>query len=602
MKAVAMNPCRKSTLAWPPSVSAWHAARRGFTLVELLVVMAIIGIILSLVLVAGMEAANRANERATQSLITKIEAGLNDRLEALLQNEPMPNYTHGYLAGMYSSLAAGTGNPNGMLPPVGVAVGANLVDNPGVKETARAQAIAWYDYIKAEMPDVFYIQNFAPTAHQYPLNFAGVAFLGSFNLPLGNSVAGPLILNGGFGDYNGTFTATQSIGPVSNPTLGLAGSGIYGASYAAAAGVYKGLGYLPLGYDGIDNDNDSLIDNYNEGLIDPRTGTVDPLIAAPDNPSVTMHVSALIATRLANHTHVTARAEVLYALLVEGSGPLGSVFQRDDFSDKEVQDTDKDGMPEFVDAWGQPLQFFRWPLLYHSDLQRGQNVGPVNTRATGTSVAGESYLNPPYVSMFDQREQDTLDPNQQLVAPGWWSTVGTGGLAANNNTPGALSIAVAPPIPSGVSTSVQTFQALFHRLTEPMSSATGSTGFYWDRGGYSFRRAFYSKFLILSAGQDTLPGVFLYADTDMQTLQTAAAGAAPYLIANENNALPFSVGTRAGLDVGDLYANPTITNLTCPSTPSQDPTHPSSYDLQQSAQDDITNHNLQSGGAIGGSG
>ncbi len=65
---------------------------------------------------------------------------------------------------------------------------------------------------------------------------------------------------------------------------------------------------------------------------------------------------------------------MLYAILVEGRGPLGSVFNADDFTDKEVQDTDGDGLPEFVDAWGNPLQFFRWPLLYHSDIQRGQVI------------------------------------------------------------------------------------------------------------------------------------------------------------------------------------------------------------------------------------
>ena len=63
------------------------------------------------------------------------------------------------------------------------------------------------------------------------------------------------------------------------------------------------------------------------------------------------------------HKHITARSEMLYALLVEGRGPLGSVFSRDDFTDREVQDTDGDGLPEFVDAWGQPLQFFRWPSI-----------------------------------------------------------------------------------------------------------------------------------------------------------------------------------------------------------------------------------------------
>ena len=38
----------------------------------------------------------------------------------------------------------------------------------------------------------------------------------------------------------------------SNP----AGTGIYGASYPVAAGIYKNLGYLPQGYDGVDNDGD----------------------------------------------------------------------------------------------------------------------------------------------------------------------------------------------------------------------------------------------------------------------------------------------------------------------------------------------------------
>ena len=60
--------------------------------------------------------------------------------------------------------------------------------------------------------------------------------------------------------------------------------------------------------------------------------------------------------------------------------------------------------------------------------------------------------------------------------------------------------------------------------------------------------------------------------------------------------MPFST------DVADFTGSATVTNTTFLSAPSLDPTHPSSYDLQQNAQDDISNHNLQSGGAIGGSG
>ncbi len=97
-----------------------------------------------------------------------------------------------------------------------------------------------------------------------------------------------------------------------------------------------------------------------------RRGNWNPAAWTPTEPSRCRHPA-----NLANHTHNTARAEALYALLVEGQGPLGTVFNRDDFTDKEVQDTDGDGLPEFVDAWGEPLQFYRWPIYYHSDLQRG---------------------------------------------------------------------------------------------------------------------------------------------------------------------------------------------------------------------------------------
>ena len=137
-----------------------------------------------------------------------------------------------------------------------------------------------------------------------------------------------------------------------HPELGYTGSGINGASYTAAAALYKNLGYAPEGYDMIDNDGNGLVDDWPEGISGGN--------------------AAQIIANLQAHKHNTARAEMLYAILVEGAGPLGSVFNRDDFTDKEVRDTDGDGLPEFVDAWGQPLQFFRWPLLYHSDIQRGQ--------------------------------------------------------------------------------------------------------------------------------------------------------------------------------------------------------------------------------------
>ncbi len=167
-------------------------------------------------------------------------------------------------------------------------------------------------------------------------------------LPLGNSVAGPLLRVPDYGAGNLANTV---------------GTGIYGASYFAAAGIYKNLGYLPAGYDGVDNNGNGAIDEWAEGINDP-----------PNYTTANATALAQVQANLAAHQHHTARAETLYAILVEGVGPLGSVFSRDDFTDKEVKDTDGDGLPEFVDAWGQPLQFFRWPLLYHTDSQKGQVI------------------------------------------------------------------------------------------------------------------------------------------------------------------------------------------------------------------------------------
>lgn len=61
------------------------------------------------------------------------------------------------------------------------------------------------------------------------------------------------------------------------------------------------------------------------------------------------------------HSRETESAELLYLALTrfEQYGlPPASV---DDFKTSEIADTDGDGIPEFVDGWGQPLRFYRWP-------------------------------------------------------------------------------------------------------------------------------------------------------------------------------------------------------------------------------------------------
>ncbi|MEQ9409710.1 MAG: type II secretion system protein [Fuerstiella sp.] len=72
------------------------------------------------------------------------------------------------------------------------------------------------------------------------------------------------------------------------------------------------------------------------------------------------HETAARASDL-DDVHSTESAEILYYVLTQ-SGTFGtSTSDADQFTPSEIQDTDQDGLPEFVDAWGQPLQFYRWP-------------------------------------------------------------------------------------------------------------------------------------------------------------------------------------------------------------------------------------------------
>jgi prepilin-type N-terminal cleavage/methylation domain-containing protein len=510
-----------------------QSPRGGFTLVELLVVIGIIGLIIALILVAAADGVRRAEERATQALIVKLEAALNDRLDALLNTQAPINQTHRYLA----------------------AIGAIVGSNSANSYDRRAATIAQFDYLRAELPDVFFLNsqttdNGSPAAQSYPLNFAAAPYppgtnaATNFVLPLGNTYVGlPLDVQG-----NPVPNAFSNYTP---PPI----SGMFGASFSAAGGLYKQLGYAPQGYDGVDNDGQNGIDDIGE------SGTT----------------LAAVLQKLSNHTHKTARAEVLYAILVEGLGPLGSAFNRDDFSTREVQDTDGDGLMEFVDAWGEPLQFFRWPIYYgtvpgSSDSQLGSPQ-----YIPGTF----QYMNPSAT-----RQQDPLDPNQLLVSPAWWSA------AANPALFGASPIAVFTP-PGGPSTNqcgspAIGFMNYFHLLVDP----TPGIGTGWDRGGGSNRRAFYSRFLILSSGPDKEPGVAQFnkdysslggsASANFVTFPNSGFGMeknARHLIYIENQAAQFDPDPRISGSGGSFFELPQSTATTV-------------FLQINAAADDISNHNV----------
>lgn len=546
--------------------------RSAFTLMELMIVMMIIGILLSFILVAAVNASRAAQERATQALISKLDTGLSDRLEALMAKRVDPAFLLQGSSAFSNTQAASLAWS--YIPITGVQqTGQSLAS----ADYQRAGVLARYDQIKAEVPDVFVIQSSSVSAN-YPLNFAMT----------------PYTVNA---EPSVDFQAVYPTGTGSS-TLGQAGLGIWGASYTYLSGINKnlgkytdpttgqqGAGYFPQGYNGVDDNGNTLIDE---------------LLESGNDPSIT--------TALTNHKHVTARAEALYALLVEGQGPYGSVFNREDFTNNEVKDTDQDGLPEFVDGWGNPIQFYRWPIFYHSDVQRGLQLFQTGaTDANDNPVYGLADVNgnvpTPYgrgpltnLGSYDSREQDPLDQNQELVSPAWWSNVQnlqtSTQFSANSNTYTSGGVAY--------------FQTYFHQLIEPMMGSGGlgkspaTTQRYWDRStpGASFasvngtlvpmvltpRRAFYTRYLILSAGPDGNPGTPYLTDNRFNngtpmfsdsTLKTQGLSVLKYLMYESQAAQATLNRSNDGFEmpqIPDLYTN----------------------QLQSDGQDDITNHNLSS--------
>ncbi len=544
---------------------------RGFTLVELLVVIAIIGILITFILIAAQDGIRRAQERATQSLIAKLESGVAERLEAILLRRA--DITLGHQA------VASVGNTTAPFPAISSPIDPNyllvqaltnlgyLSTNQVILSLARAQIIAQYDLVRTELPDVFFVQGApygmgaAPYKGQYPMNFAGVDYpvgSGNYLVPIGAASAA-----GGAPGQPASVTMTSA-----DPNNA---SGIFGASFQAAAGIYKNLGYLPQGYDGADNDGDGFVDDLKEGI------GGDLPVSDPENSlNPQIHLSALITRRLAAHTHLTARSEMLYALLVEGGGPLGSVFNRDDFTSREVQDTDGDGLPEFVDAWGQPLQFFRWPIYYN-------NLSSTTLPATsGANYLNFSAINPPpagyvqkgadpYSGTWDStatyarqeaRQTDPLDPNQTLMSPTWWSS-------SVNTVPASTLV---------TSGNANLFMTYFHSLIDPNGTSALGAGSMWDRGGAYSRRSFYSRILILSGGPDLSPGVYLFSDP-LSTLGNTTA-ISQGLVQVENQAGPFDIGNRSA---------PLSSQISTPAN-----YNASTIQLLTNGGDDVTNQGMAS--------
>lgn len=57
----------------------------------------------------------------------------------------------------------------------------------------------------------------------------------------------------------------------------------------------------------------------------------------------------------------TESSEALYFFLTRSSVPGIPTVDTGEYKASDVADTDGDGLMEFIDAWGKPLRFYRWP-------------------------------------------------------------------------------------------------------------------------------------------------------------------------------------------------------------------------------------------------
>ena len=111
-----------------------------------------------------------------------------------------------------------------------------------------------------------------------------------------------------------------------------------------------------------------------------------------------------------------ASAECLYLIVTAGDPDA-----RAQFHDSEVGDVDDDTLPEFLDAWGNPIKFLRWaPGFVGSDIQRGVAtiVGTAAVMDPATMADAASSDHDPF-DPFKVDMDQTSDPTDNSKPRGW---------------------------------------------------------------------------------------------------------------------------------------------------------------------------------------
>ena len=133
-----------------------------------------------------------------------------------------------------------------------------------------------------------------------------------------------------------------------------------------------------------------------------------PVFARLQSPAKLIQIRSAIANRSAAYqkkltdaggtaneyswANANVNAELLY-LVVESSYVNGT-YGVESFVTSELGDTDGDGFREFIDAWGNPIQWLRWPAGYFDDAEysQTQNLQGNASRAIVTRYEPDPFI------------------------------------------------------------------------------------------------------------------------------------------------------------------------------------------------------------------
>lgn len=326
-------------------------------MVELLVSIAIIGMMASLLLGAMFQAQELARAAKTKSLIVRLNAELLSRYETYRTRRlPIdPNVgrevwgTGPSVTGILTHLGATRAlQTDAEYYNASTGIGENGYPNApyhatsGIQTAIKALA-ARREMIRREMPD-----RYQDTLLIHGDNTSAVPY-GIVNV----SLATPAISNPFTQSLYLTTSACEEhllLVREYNSTYGFAtadwaSSSLLGGDGPAVTGLYPVMPALMMAYQRRINANLQY-------QFQTSGGTTDTILQ-----------------RMASRNE---GAECLHMLLTTANGEDDT--GRALFLENEVRDTDNDGMPEFIDGWGRPITWLRWPAGFISPLQPAEDV------------------------------------------------------------------------------------------------------------------------------------------------------------------------------------------------------------------------------------